>query len=119
MAAVPWLVGRGPTLGVASRANAAVLGSKPALHDRSGTLSWRELDRRSDRLARAFRDLGLHPGDRVATLLRNGREQVETLLAGQKGGLVWCPLNTWGTGSELRALLDQVRPRLVVYDTLH
>jgi hypothetical protein len=37
--ALPWLVGRGPSLGVVSHMNAVTVATKPALHDRYGPRS--------------------------------------------------------------------------------
>jgi acyl-CoA synthetase (AMP-forming)/AMP-acid ligase II len=116
---LPWLLGRGPSLGVLSHLNARALGPKPAIHDRWGSLTWSELDRRTNRLARALTALGIRPGDRVATLLRNGREIVEAILATQKLGVVVCPLNTWARPAELRVALGRAEPRLLVYDLDH
>ncbi|HYY44364.1 MAG TPA: hypothetical protein VE975_04165, partial [Actinomycetota bacterium] len=45
-ASLPWLIGRGPSLGVLSRINATALGTKTALIDEQGALSFAELDRR-------------------------------------------------------------------------
>jgi acyl-CoA synthetase (AMP-forming)/AMP-acid ligase II len=117
--AVPWLLGRGPSLGLLSHLNARALGPKPAVHDRWGSLTWSELDRRANRLARALTALDIRPGDRVATLLRNGREIVEVILATQKLGVVVCPLNTWARPGELRVLLERADPRILVYDLDH
>ncbi|HEX2030083.1 MAG TPA: AMP-binding protein [Actinomycetota bacterium] len=114
--AAPWLLGRGASLGVLSRINAGALGDREALSDRLGTLSWRQLDDRAERVGRALVGLG---GGTVATLLRNGREQVEVLLGAQKAGLAVAPLNTWARGEELRSALAQAAPATVVYDTQH
>src|SRR5262249_51632419 len=84
--------------------------NQPAIHDRSGMLTWREVDDRSSRLARALRRLGVGPDDTVATLVRNGREAVEAVFAGQKLGVTVAPLNTWGRDQELAAPLDRLRP---------
>jgi fatty-acyl-CoA synthase len=119
VATTPWLAGRGPSLGIPSRINARSLGAKPAIHDRHGALTWRELDARANRLARALQGTGLRPGDPVATVLRNGREIVEVLLAAQKAGLAFVPLNTWSSEPELAATLAGSRPRVVVADPRH
>jgi fatty-acyl-CoA synthase len=116
---IPWMLGRGPSLGILSHGNARSVGHKPAIHDRSGTLTWREVDARSNRLARAMSAAGVRPGDAVATVLRNGREIVETLLAAQKLGVVTCPMNTWAGSEELRSALESARPKLLVYDLAH
>ena len=117
--ALPWLIGRGPSLGIVSKMHAVVLRDKPALHDRNGTLTWKELDERSNRAAHMLSGLGLSGGDRVAMVLRNGREMVEVILGAQKLGIVACPLNTWAKTRELQAILDQSDPKVLVYDARH
>ncbi|MGH7321380.1 MAG: class I adenylate-forming enzyme family protein [Candidatus Rokuibacteriota bacterium] len=52
-----------------------------------------EVDERSDRLAAAFAALGLGPGDRLALLMGNRMEFVETEVAAMKAGLVKVPIN--------------------------
>jgi acyl-CoA synthetase (AMP-forming)/AMP-acid ligase II len=116
VASLPWLLGRGPSLGILSRINARAVGSKTAIHDRHGSISWARLDRRAERVAGWLRGRGLGPGDRVATVLRNGREFVETILGAQKAGLVSCPLNTWARTGELAAILELADPSLLVTD---
>ncbi|MGH2756704.1 MAG: AMP-binding protein, partial [Actinomycetota bacterium] len=117
--ALPWLIGRGPSLGIVSKMHSVVLADKPALHDRRGTLSWKELDDRSNRAAHVFEGLGLSGGDRVAMVLRNGREMVETILGAQKLGIVACPLNTWAKTKELQTILEQADPKVLIYDVRH
>src|SRR5436190_23759259 len=106
--ASPWLLGRGASLGILSHINAMDCPSRPAVHDRQGTLTWREVEDRSTRLARALAGLGVGSDDSVATLLRNGREAVESILAAQKLGVAIAPLNTWGREQELAALLSRL-----------
>ena len=117
--ALPWLIGRGPSLGVVAQMNAAVLGDKTAIHDRNGSMTWGELDRNANRVAHALEDEGLHGKDSVALILRNGREMVETALGAQKIGVVCCPLNTWAKPKELKVTLEQAAPSVIVYDTAH
>jgi acyl-CoA synthetase (AMP-forming)/AMP-acid ligase II len=116
---LPWLVGRGPSLGLLSQINAAAQGDHMAVIDRSGELTWAELDGRANRLAHAFSTLGLGTEDRVATLLRNGRETVEVLVACQKLGIGVAPLNTWAKQRELEQILSQAQPALLVADERH
>jgi fatty-acyl-CoA synthase len=99
--------------------HAVVLGDKPAIHDRHGTLSWKQLDERANRAANMLEDLGLRGNDRVAMVLRNGREIVEVALGAQKLGIIACPLNTWAKPKELAATLEQSDPKVLVYDTKH
>ncbi|MDQ3915997.1 MAG: AMP-binding protein [Actinomycetota bacterium] len=117
--ALPWLLMRGPSLGITSQMHSVAIGDKPALHDRNGTLTWREVDRRSNQAAHLLGARGIGPKDRVAMLLRNGREMVELALATQKLGVVACPLNTWAKPKELKATLKGAAPKLLVYDTAH
>lgn len=55
--------------------------------------TWRELDRASDRYGAGLRDLGLAPGDRVASLMPNRAALLVHYLACIKAGLVAVPLN--------------------------
>ena len=117
--ALPWLLMRGPSLGITSQMHSISLGDKPALYDRDGMLTWRELDRRSNRAAHLLQSRGIGPNDRVALMLRNGREWAEVALATQKLGVAGVPLNTWAKPKELKATLNGANPKLLVYDTAH
>ena len=116
---LPWLLGRGPSLGILSQANAYALGDKPAIHDRDGTFSFAELEMRANKGARLLQGFGLEGKDRVAMLLRNGHEMVEIALAAQKMGFVACPLNTWAKPKELEVTLESSGAKLLIYDTAH
>ena len=119
LAALPRLLGRGASLGHLSHINARAFPDKPAIHDRRGTLTWRRLDARANRLARALAANGVGPGDRVAALLRNGRELIEVFVACQKIAAVPCPLNTWGKTAELRSAFENARPKFLVFERQH
>lgn len=116
---LPWLIGRGPSLGILTQAHAIALGDKIAIHDRRGSLTWRELDTRSNQAAHALWQSGLRGNDKVATLLRNGREALEVALGAQKYGIIACPLNTWAKPKELKATMAAADPGVIVYDTAH
>ena len=117
--ALPWLLGRGPSLGVISQMNSVVVGSKTAIYDAQGSITWRELDLTVNQAAHVLRGQGLRGGDRVATLLRNGREIAQVCLGAQRIGVIACPLNTWGKPKEVAATLKQADPGVLVYDTRH
>src|SRR5687768_3771014 len=55
--------------------------------------TWRDLDRASDTLAGNLLDLGLHPGDRVASLMPNRTALIIHYIACMKSGLISVPLN--------------------------
>jgi hypothetical protein len=46
---LPWLLGRGPSLGLLTQIHAAASGDGVALVDREGPLTWSEVDARSRR----------------------------------------------------------------------
>jgi long-chain acyl-CoA synthetase len=55
--------------------------------------SWRDLDRAADNLAGNYLELGLRPGDRVASLMPNRVALMIHYIACMKSGLVAVPLN--------------------------
>src|ERR671930_1479428 len=61
----PWVLGRGPSLAIFSQVNARAHPDKMALHDRSGALTWKEMDGRANRLAGAIQGLGVTSRDVV------------------------------------------------------
>ncbi|MFN2610300.1 MAG: AMP-binding protein [Actinomycetota bacterium] len=115
-AGLPWLIGRGPSLGVMSRMHAASIGSRTAIVDRDGSFSWKEFDSRSDRAAHLLSSLGVHGGDTIALVLRNGHEMAELLMAAQKMGVSVCPVNTWARQTELRDVFASASPKAVFCD---
>ena len=56
-------------------------------------LTFAQVDARANRLAQAFADGGLRPGDRVALLALNELEYLEIQIAAQRSGTVLVPLN--------------------------
>jgi acyl-CoA synthetase (AMP-forming)/AMP-acid ligase II len=116
---LPWLIGRGPSLGMLAYMNSFALGDKPAIHDRNGMVTWAGVNERSNRLAHAIEAAGVRPGQRVAQLVRNGREWVEIVLAAQKLGVVACPFNTWAKSKELQSTLASAGPALLFHDAAH
>ena len=65
----------------------------PALTAGGETLSYAELDRRANRLARHLWANGVRPGDRVALLLERSAEMVVALLAVLKAGAAYVPVD--------------------------
>lgn len=81
--------------------------------DRS--LTYREVDDRANRLARAIVESGVGPGDRVAFLGQNDVEHVEIHLAAQRAGAVFVPLNFRLAASEHAAVVADCSPRLLIH----
>ncbi len=77
-----------------------------ALASAQDELTWRALDDASSRLAAAYRDLGIGPGDRLASLMPNRSALVVHYLACFKSGIVLTPLNYRYTPSEIDHALE-------------
>src|SRR5260370_27151104 len=87
----------------------------PYLDFEGTALTARDVDGQSSRLARALAGQGVVPGDRVATLLENGPEQVLSFFAALKLGAIQVPINTAYKGEFLRhQLVDSAARALVV-----
>jgi len=71
---------------------AEVRGDAPALVHGERRITWRDLSRRADALARSLVAAGAGRGDRVAQYLYNCPEYLEVSYAAYKAGL--CPVNT-------------------------
>jgi fatty-acyl-CoA synthase len=80
-------------------------------------LSYRELDRRANRLAHALHGArGVGRGDRVAVLAHNRVEHFEALFACAKLGALFAPLNWRLAAPELDQVLADAAPRVLLYD---
>jgi bile acid-coenzyme A ligase len=101
-------------LAVRLRELAAAAPDAPALTDDHGSVTRRELDERSTRLARRFAALGVRYGDFVSIALPNGIRHVECSLAAWKLGAVPQPLSHRLPPTELAALVGIADPALVV-----
>ncbi|MBW2101277.1 MAG: AMP-binding protein [Deltaproteobacteria bacterium] len=77
-------------------------------------LTYAEYNRRVNRWANAMLDMGVRKGDKVATLLPNCLELLETYWAVSKIGAVVVPLSTLLLGSGLRSLLEDSDAVMVI-----
>lgn len=93
----------------------AVPADAPALIYGEQVVSWADLDRRSNALARQLLARGLAPGDKVAFYLRNQPAYLETLVACLKARLVHVNVNFRYREEELRYILDNSDARAVVF----
>ncbi|MCI0498542.1 MAG: AMP-binding protein, partial [Planctomycetales bacterium] len=89
---------------------------KEAVVDADRRISYRELNRRVNRLAWALQGLGLKSGDRIGILAYNCLEFLETIMAAAKLGLILVPLNWRLTASELSFILKDSGTETVVFD---
>src|ERR1700742_3081896 len=85
-----------------------------ALLSNRRSLSWRELEEASSRLAAGYLGLGLAPGDRVASLMPNRVALVVHYLACFKAKLIATPLNYRYTAAEIDHALAVSGARVLV-----
>jgi len=84
--------------------------------ERGRRFTYAELDARANRVANALRAQGVRPGDRVALLMMNGVEYLETYFALAKLGAVMVPLNWRLVPDELAFILRDAGAGTLVYD---
>jgi long-chain acyl-CoA synthetase len=88
---------------------------RPALVDPDGrVLTYGELAAEADRIGRGLQNLGLRPGDSVATLLPNGADMVAVYFAAIETGLYIVPLNWHLTAAEAGYILGDCEAAALV-----
>lgn len=97
------------------RAHARSRGDALAFADGDVALTWRDADRRVNRVAHALRDSGVGPDDRVLWLGQNSFRLYELLLACCKIGAQFCPANWRQQPDELAFVIDDLAPVVVVW----
>ncbi len=101
-------------LGQVLKVNAKKFAQTVALKDKDRQLTYAELNRRVNQLARSLLNLGLTKGDKVAVLLENSIEIVEVYLATAKTGLVIVPVNFRLTGPEVAYIANNSEARAFI-----
>lgn len=86
------------------------------LIDERGSLTFQQIDQRSNALAGELRKLGVGPGDGVAIMCRNHRGFLDASLAAAKLGADMLYLNTAFAGPQLVDVVAREKPTVVVYD---
>ena len=82
------------------------------------TVTYRELNDRSNQLAQCFFDAGLRFGDHIAVLMENRPEFFEVCWAAQRSGLFYTCINWHFTAEEAAYILDDCDAEvLVISDT--
>src|SRR4051794_36485035 len=110
------LVRWGASPAAAAAASAARFPNEIALEDELGSLTFREVHRRSNALATAMQDRGVVEGDGVAILARNHRYFVEATIACAKVGARALYLNTSFAAPQAREVLEREKPKATIYD---
>jgi len=109
-------VGHGPeisTLADIPRRWAAVTPGQAAVLDADRSLTYRELDQRSDRVAAAIASAGVARGARIGLLAKNSAEFFELWFGAVKAGCALAPFNWRSTEPELAALIRDCGPPLL------
>ena len=78
------------------------------------TVSYAELEARSNRLAHLLRRLGLKRLDHYAIFMENNSRYLEACGAGERSGLYFTCVNSYLTPSELAYILDNSQSRVLI-----
>jgi bile acid-coenzyme A ligase len=103
-----------PPIGTQISALAELAPDEPAVTCDGHTVTRAELDRSTNRLARAYAERGVGVGDYVTIVLPNSIEWIQAVVACWKLGAVPQPLSARLPDAELTGLLGLRRPKLLV-----
>ena len=78
------------------------------------SISYRELDARSNQGAQLFRSLGLKAGDHIALLMENRLEFMEICWAAQRSGLYYTAISRYLTADEIAYIVKDCGARIVI-----
>jgi fatty-acyl-CoA synthase len=95
---------------------ARLSGDQPALVEAHRTLDYRGLAERTGRCAALLVRAGLRREERVALLLRNRSAYLELVFAAAQLGAIAVPINARLTAHEVRTLIEDCQPRLLVHE---
>jgi len=79
---------------------------KPAVMCEGEVRSWRDFDRRVNRVARTLAGMGVGKGDKIAILAANSIASLETFMGGLRAGACVVPLSTMAAAEALEKMLD-------------
>ena len=106
----------GPTAAAAYIGAAIRQPQSTALVDERGTLSFSQVNRRTNALAHELRQIGVGEQDAVAIMCRNHRGFVEATVACSKLGASGLYLNTAFAGPQIADVLQREDPVALIYD---
>jgi acyl-CoA synthetase (AMP-forming)/AMP-acid ligase II len=106
----------GVSVAAAVAVNAIARSEQAAIVDDDRSLTFAELDSRTNALAHELSLRGLGEHDRLAILCRNESAFVESIVAAAKLGADALPLNTSFSADELKAVIDREQPPVLIYD---
>jgi long-chain acyl-CoA synthetase len=103
-----------PTLAGLVRRHAVERPDHPYLHFEGQTVTYRELDERTSRVAAALTAAGVQAGDRVALVDKNSPVALEVMFGAAKCNAVYMPVNWRLAPAEIAAIIDDAEARVVV-----
>ncbi len=81
------------------------------------TVTYRQLDEQSNRIAQLFRSLGLRPRDHIAIYLENNPRFFEICWGAQRAGLIYSAISSRLTAPEVEYIVKDCGARLFVTST--
>ena len=93
-------------LGQMVKMNAKKFPNHIALKDKDRSFTYRDLNKRVNKLTHSLLSMGLQKGDKFAVLLENSIEIVEAYLAAAKTGFVIAPVHFRFVGQEILKLME-------------
>lgn len=106
----------GPTLAAPIAASALANPGGQAIIDDRGSITWRDLDAQSTRLAEGLHAMGVVRGARLGMMCRNHREFIELTAAAAKGGIEVVYLNTGFAAPQLNEVVARESITAVAID---
>jgi acyl-CoA synthetase (AMP-forming)/AMP-acid ligase II len=106
----------GVSVAAAFAVNAISRSDQAAIVDDDRSLTYAEIDRRTNALANELAGLGLGEHDRLAILCRNESAFVESIVAAAKLGADVLPLNTSFAAGELEEVVARDKPPVLIHD---
>jgi malonyl-CoA/methylmalonyl-CoA synthetase len=89
-------------------------GGQEALEWAEQVYTFRDIDARSNRMARALQGRGIVRGDRLCVYLSNSIEIIDLYLASVKLGAIFVPINILYRDREMSHILGDAEPKLLV-----
>ncbi|WP_438729665.1 acyl-CoA synthetase [Parasphingorhabdus sp. DH2-15] len=91
-------------------------GNKPAviMADSGETISYAQLDRRSNRVAHLFRKNGLKTGDTIAICMENQAHYFDVVWGAQRSGLIYVAISNRLTAPEIAYILEDSGAQMLV-----
>ena len=93
----------------------AIVPDRPALLFEGQTFTYGQLQERVNRLANGLAELGVEPGDRVATMQVNTHQNIELYFATALLDAIYVPMNFRAKEEELAQMLEIAGPRVAVH----